>query len=112
MRGIRAKAFVDDGRQVAFFQQSRPETIIVVVREIRNAIGRAHDASLERFRAVPSGVIDDAVFDFIRQVEPPAAFLKEFHDAQALLIVGKMAGELVHHGFAGMAKRRVTDIMP
>ena len=81
------------------------------MRQVGDAVGRAHDAPLQGLRQVRPRVIDDAILDLVRQVQPLAALLEKLDDAQALLVVGEVARKLRHHRLARMSKRRVADIV-
>ena len=111
MRCVLAEALVDDVRQVAGLQEPRAQAVVIVVRQIGDAVGRAHDAPFERARQALAAMVHDAVLDFHREVQPLAALFEELDNAQALLVVHEMARELRHRRLARMAERRVADIM-
>lgn len=57
-------------------------------------------------------MIQNAVAHFVCQIQPCAAVFELFNDAQALHIVFKSArNQSVQHVLAGMAKRRMSEIM-
>ena len=66
----------------------------------------------DRHAALPLRVACDAVANFPRQVQARAVVLEDVDDAQALLVVIEAAGhELVDDALAGVAERRVAEIV-
>ena len=98
--------------------------IVDVVIDVRDDVGHARDLALDGARAVfrrrahrhavlALRVARDAVAHFPRQVQPLAVVLEHVDDAQALLVVIEAAGhQLAQHPFAGVAERRVAEIVP
>ena len=110
-------------RQVLVSQQSRPHRIVDVVIHVGDDVGDSRDLPLDRARAVlgigadrhaalPLRVARDAVAHFPRQVQPRAVVLEDVDDAKALLVVIEPAGhELVEDALAGVAERRVPEVV-
>ena len=67
----------------------------------------------DRHAALAFRVPRDAVAHFPRQVEPLAVVLEHVDDAETLLVVVEAAGdEIVEDALAGVAERRVPEIVP
>ena len=57
-------------------------------------------------------MLGDAVAHFPREIQAAAVVLEHVHDAQALLVVVEPARhELVEHALAGVAERRVPEVV-
>ena len=112
--------------QVALGQDARAYGVVYVVVHVGDAVGRAHDAALERLGSQVAGVVEDAVAHLGREVEPLAAVLDALHHAQALLVMpverlglgrsgvdAPVAGDAARERLlAGVAERRVPQIVP
>src|SRR6185503_10138568 len=110
-------------RQVLRLQQPRPRRIVDVVVDVGDEIGDAHDLPFDRRRAqrgrhadrragLALRVLGDAVAHFPREVESLAVVLELVDDAQALLVVVETAGhQRPDHALAGVAERRVAEIV-
>ena len=95
----------------------RANRVVDVVVDVREAVDEPDDPALERLRVVRAGVLEDAVAHLPRQVEAAAVSLEPFDDAQRVLVVAKatelaLAQQLVERLLAGVAERRVTDVVP
>ena len=118
----------DDGdgrrRQVRFLHQPGPNRVVDVVVDVGDEVGHARDLALERRRplagigadrgaALALGVLGDAVAHFPRQVQPAPVVLEHVDDAQALLVVVEPARhQVAQHALAGVAERRVAQVVP
>ena len=110
-------------RQILRPQQPGPRRVVDVVVDVGNEIRHAHDLSFDRARAQRLGhpdrraglslrVLGDAVAHFPGEVQPSAVVLEQIDDAKALFVVVEAAGhERVDHAFAGMAERRVAEVV-
>ena len=110
-------------RQILRAQQPGPDRVVDVVVDVGDDVGDARDLSLDRARAVrgigadghavlPFRVPRDAVAHLPRQVQPLPVVLQHVDDAKALLVVLEAAGhERLQHALAGMAERRVAEIV-
>ena len=110
-------------RQVLLAQQSRPHRIVDVVIHVGDDVGDARDLPFDRagamlgigadrHAALPLRVPRDAVAHFPRQVQPGAIVLEHVDDAEALLVVVEAAGdEIVEDALAGVAERRVPEVV-
>ena len=92
-------------------EKPRAQAVVIVVAEIGDAVGNADDPPLKRARHPLARVVQDAVADRAREVQPASAALEDLDHAQALLVVRKMSGDLRHHCLACMPERRMPDIV-
>ena len=110
-------------RQVLRREQSRARRVVDVVVDVGDEIRDAHDLPFDRtgphrvrhpdWRArFPLRMLRDAVAHLPRQVQAAAVVLEHIDDAEALFVVIEAAGhELVDHAFAGVAERRVPEVV-
>ncbi len=110
-------------RQIRFLEQPGADGVVDVVIHVGHEVRDARNLPFERARALrqldadrraalPFRMLRDAVAHFPREVEPAAVVLEDVHDAQALLVVVEPARhEVVEDALAGMAERRVPEVV-
>ena len=110
-------------RKVIVLHHARAHGIVDIVIDVGNQIGDAHDLPFERRGALGGLDADgrpflalrvpaDTVANLPREVESTPVVLEHVHDAQALLVVPEPSGhERVEHALAGVAERRMTQIV-
>ena len=111
-------------RQLLAAQQSRPHRIVEVVVDVGDDVGDARDLSLDgrgamlrrradRQAALALRVPRDAVAHFPREVQALPIVFEHIDDAQALFVVVEPAGhERAENALAGVAERRVAEVVP
>ena len=102
-------------RQVCRDNQSGAHSVVDVVIDIGNAVGKMDNAPLRCLRMPRAGVAGNAVPHLMRQIQPVAIALQAIHHAQALLVVMKaadFAAQAVQRALADMPERRVPEVMP
>ena len=120
----RVPEHLDGGpRQIGRVQHAGAHRVVDVVVHVGDDVGDAGNLRLERRRPLQRrdvdrqpvlalGVRRDALTDLIGQVQPCPALLQHLDDAQALGGVREPAGhELVEDALAGVAERRVTEVV-
>ena len=78
-------------RQLLGPEQPRPQRVVDVVVDVRDAVDEADDLALERLGLVGPRVVEDPVARLGREVEPAPVALQELDDAQRLLVVAEAA---------------------
>ena len=111
-RCVRAECVPHLRRQICRREESRTQAVVVVMTEIGNAVGDADNTPLKRRRHSLSRMVQDTVTHRACEVQPLTAAFEHLYHAQALLIMGKMADDLLHDRLARMAERRMSNIMP
>ena len=105
------------GRQVGRIEVPGADGVVDVVVDVREAVDEPDDPPLERLRLLGAGVLEDAVAHLPREVEAAAVALEPLDDAQRVLVVAEaaeaaLAQQLVERLLAGVAERRVADVVP
>ena len=110
-------------RQLVPAEQPRPDRIVDVVVDVSDDVGDPRHLPFDRRRAMLRRGADrqavlalrmarDAVAHFPGQVQPLPVVLEHVDDAQALLVVIEAAGhERAQHALAGVAERRVAQVV-
>ncbi len=98
-------------------QHARPDGVLDVVIDVRDAIHQADDLPLQAPRHAGPGVVEDAVADAHGEVEPRPVPFDLLHDAEALLVVQErpavpLAKDLVQRLLARVTEGRVPQIVP
>ena len=108
--------------QVAFFDDPGPQGVIKVMIDIGDDVGEADYLAFQgagQFGfilgndiVIAFGMADDTVTDLEGEIEALAIVFEEVNNPQAMEVVFKSTRmQLVEGGFAGMAKRGVTEIV-
>src|SRR5688572_28105100 len=105
-------------------QDAGADRVIDVVVDIGNDVGHARDLAFDRGRAMFRRRADrhavlalrvpgNAVANLPRQVQALTVVLQHVDNAQALLVVVEATRhQFAHHPFAGVAERRVAEVVP
>ena len=104
-------------RQLLRVEHAGADGVVDVVVDVRHAVDEPDDLALQRVRLVRAGVVEDPVAHLGGQVQPAAVALELVDDAEGVLVVPEPAVEalaqhLVERVLAGVAERRVPEIVP
>ncbi len=104
------------GRQALRVEHAGTDRVVDVVVDVRDAVDELHDPSLERGGRGRSRVVQDAVPDLVRQIQPAAVALQVLDDTQRVLVVAEPTPRrgLERVGqrlLAGVAERRVSEVV-
>ena len=107
-----AENFRDLRRDIGLGQDTGAHGVVNVMVNIRDAVGCAHDLTLECFRDKISRVAENTHAHLVGQVQSSAVALKLVHHAKRLFVVAK--GLIQHAGqrlFSRVTERRVAQIV-
>ena len=110
-------------RKIFGLQDARALRIVDVVIHVGREVGHAHDLPFQRLRALRRrhphrraalafGVMRDAVAHLPCEIQALPVVLEHIDDPQALLVMIEASGDqVVEHALAGVAERRVAQIV-
>ena len=100
-------------RKLIFREDFCPDRIINIVVDIRDFIGKPHNASLQCGRMATGPVIFDSIPDLFRKIETLTVFFQYFDHTHTLKIMGKsIRTKFIQDAFPGMTKWCMTKIVP
>ena len=102
--------------QVGGLEHAGADRVVDVVIDVRDAVDDAHDLPLERLGLVGAGVLEDAVANLPREVQPTPVAFELLDHAQRMLVVPEpaltaLAEKLVERLLAGVPERRMAEIV-
>ena len=107
-----AQRFAHIRRNVAFRQHTAADSVVDVVVQIRNTIGKLDDPPLQRVSFLAARMANDAVTHFKSQVQAAPFIFKLIHHTQRLLVMAEpFRQNSVQRALTGVTERGMAEVV-